>query len=118
MRPKAAGDRASELAIDEDDDMNDNLASHLGQLSTEAESDNSNIIPLKRKLTLEEKQELRGTMLVKRRGTSDNKDAVTFDDFNFLMVIGRGTFGKVFLAELKATKQLFAIKSIRKDVLI
>jgi serine/threonine protein kinase len=34
------------------------------------------------------------------------------------MVIGRGTFGKVFLAELKANKQLYAIKSIRKDVLI
>jgi len=55
--------------------------------------------------------------LVKRRKTAGSKD-VTFDDFNFLMVIGRGTFGKVFLVELKATKMLYAIKSIRKDVLI
>ena len=43
---------------------------------------------------------------------------ITFNDFNFLMVIGRGTFGKVFLGELKTTKVLYAIKSIRKDILI
>lgn len=34
------------------------------------------------------------------------------------MVIGRGTFGKVFLAELKESKKLYAVKSIRKDILI
>jgi serine/threonine protein kinase len=32
-----------------------------------------------------------------------------------LKVIGRGTFGKVFLAEMKESKKLYAIKSIRKD---
>lgn len=35
-----------------------------------------------------------------------------------IMVLGRGAFGKVFLAELIKTKQLFAVKSIRKDILI
>lgn len=34
------------------------------------------------------------------------------------MVIGRGTFGKVFLAKLKGEQKLYAIKSIRKDVMI
>jgi serine/threonine protein kinase len=34
------------------------------------------------------------------------------------MVIGRGTFGKVFLIEHKVTKEMYACKSIRKDILI
>jgi len=34
------------------------------------------------------------------------------------MVLGRGAFGKVFLAELQINNQLYAIKSIRKDILI
>ena len=38
------------------------------------------------------------------------------DDFELKMVIGRGTFGKVFLAKLKGEDKLYAIKSIRKDV--
>jgi hypothetical protein len=33
-----------------------------------------------------------------------------------IIVLGKGTFGKVFLAEFN--KQLFAIKVIRKDILI
>ena len=34
------------------------------------------------------------------------------------MLLGRGTFGKVFLAELVKEKKFYAIKAIRKDVLI
>jgi len=34
------------------------------------------------------------------------------------MVLGRGAFGKVFLAELTTDKSLYAVKSIRKDILI
>ena len=69
-----------------------------------------------RGLTDQDAKELRGTTLVRKK--TGKGVEVTFEDFNFLMVIGRGTFGKVFLAELKRNKQLYAIKSIRKDVLI
>jgi len=63
---------------------------------------------------------LRGTTLVKKKTNKfkSNEKEATFEDFNFIMVIGRGTFGKVFLAELKTNKKLFAVKSIRKDILI
>jgi len=35
-----------------------------------------------------------------------------------LMVLGRGAFGKVFLAKLQDDDTMYAIKAIRKDVLI
>jgi len=33
-------------------------------------------------------------------------------------VIGKGSFGKVFLVEKKSDHNIFAMKSIRKDILI
>ena len=35
-----------------------------------------------------------------------------------LCVLGKGTFGKVFLSEFSQNKQLYAVKVIRKDILI
>lgn len=43
-------------------------------------------------------------------------ESVTLQDFSLKMIIGRGTFGKVYLAE--RTEKLYAIKAIRKDTLI
>lgn len=43
---------------------------------------------------------------------------VSLADFQIKKVIGRGSFGKVFLVQKKNTGQVFAMKSLRKDVII
>ena len=59
---------------------------------------------------------------IKETGTifSKHKDIknVGLNDFKILKVIGRGTFGKVCLVQYKLTKEYYAMKIMKKDVLL
>lgn len=43
---------------------------------------------------------------------------MSLQSFHFIKVIGRGSFGKVFLVKKKDDGNYFAMKSLRKDVII
>ena len=44
--------------------------------------------------------------------------SVCLDDFQVMKVLGRGSFGKVCLVQYKQTKEYYAMKSLKKDVLL
>ncbi|KAK7879005.1 hypothetical protein WMY93_034162, partial [Mugilogobius chulae] len=43
---------------------------------------------------------------------------ISVDNFVFHKVLGKGSFGKVLLAELKDRNQFFAVKALKKDVVL
>ncbi len=65
--------------------------------------------------TTQIKQDMRKSSSVAKKANLDN---VALEDFDIQMQLGQGTFGRVYLAILPQTGSKYAIKAIRKDVLI
>ena len=61
------------------------------------------------------RSDMRGSSLASKRVTAAD---VRLEDFDIQLQLGQGTFGRVYLAQLPATGKKYAIKAIRKDVLI
>jgi len=60
-----------------------------------------------------------GEQSVRLYTRSSEKDKITFlEDFQCIHQIGRGAFGKVYLIYLKNQNRYFAMKSMRKDLII
>jgi len=47
-----------------------------------------------------------------------NEKKVELKDFIIRSVIGKGSFGKVFLVQKASDKKVYAMKSLRKDVIL
>jgi serum/glucocorticoid-regulated kinase 2 len=65
--------------------------------------------------TMKQTKTLRSATIYTRR--QDIKE-VRLEDFQTLKVLGRGSFGKVCLVEYIPTKEIYAMKSLKKDVLL
>ncbi|CAL1575115.1 unnamed protein product [Knipowitschia caucasica] len=48
----------------------------------------------------------------------DHRVTLRLDNFTFLQVLGKGSFGKVMLARLDDTEHVFAVKVLKKDIIL
>jgi serum/glucocorticoid-regulated kinase 2 len=61
--------------------------------------------------------EIKNSVATNLYNRKQNRQA-SLGDFTIKSVIGRGSFGKVFLVQKKDTMKVYAMKSLRKDVII
>lgn len=47
-----------------------------------------------------------------------SESQISLDDFNILKVIGRGSYAKVLMVELKSSKEIYAMKVIKKALVM
>ena len=103
----------SESMCDEDEEDFDSIFSNIIMKNNDGE-----ISPRARAMTIEDRASMRGGSVIARGKSANQHEKITLEDFEILIVLGRGAFGKVFLARLQKDKQLYAIKTLRKDMLL
>lgn len=50
--------------------------------------------------------------------STDKASSLKIEDFQLLKVVGRGSFGKVYMAKKKDTGKVYAVKTLKKDFII
>ena len=64
------------------------------------------------------KQEMKEQVSSSKTVASYDQKKATLDDFELIAVVGRGSFGKVMKVRRKGSNEVFAMKVLRKDMIV
>ena len=101
---------------------NDNINSNINYLNDNNESNIKNISQKINTLNFVNNLKTSNIKEKSRHNTIFSKDKgikkVSLNDFKILKVLGRGTFGKVCLVQYKSTKKYYAMKIMKKNIIL
>ncbi|XP_053202922.1 RAC serine/threonine-protein kinase-like [Panonychus citri] len=69
-------------------------------------------------MDLKEDEDMSSRLNITRNSSSSRDRKISIEDFEFIKVLGKGTFGKVILCQEKASRMLYAMKVLKKEVII
>ena len=80
---------------------------------------NTNInININTNININNTQKVHAKSMVQTKSSPLNNLSVTYDDFEIISVIGRGSVGKILLVKNRKNGKYYAMKSMRKDQLV
>ena len=72
----------------------------------------------KRKEKVEEQKRQQGRSIRVMKPQRNSYIKPTIDDFDILKTLGAGGFGKVYLVSYKSTKETYALKTVKKSIIV
>ncbi|XP_074600937.1 AKT serine/threonine protein kinase [Brevipalpus obovatus] len=69
-------------------------------------------------LDLKDDDDMSGKLHINRNSSASRGRKISLDDFEFIKILGKGTFGKVILCREKSSRALYAMKVLKKEVIV